>query len=134
MIPLVQIILSLVGSLFGAKLLGLFKIDPAATGGANVPASVSVLSDHPAAAASPTAPSPTKTPAPALKQIISDTVNQPYSVWGLAALGLVAVPFIGQLRAAGHEIGGAAGDVYREGQAQNRALNDTTRRSRRDRR
>ena len=109
MIPLVQIIVALVGSIFSAKLLNIFGTTPPANAG-SVPASVSVLSDHPAAASSPTGAAPaTRQPAPALKQIVSDAVNQPYSVWGLAALALVAVPLIGQFRAAGHEIGGAVG-------------------------
>jgi len=135
-IPLVQIILTLVGSLFSAKVLNIFGTNPPASA-SNVNGSVSVLSDHPAAtAAAATAPasvavSAVTQKAPALKQIVSDTVNQPYSVWGLAALGLVAVPLFGQFRAFFHEAGTAAGDVYNEGKRQNASLNDTTNRSRR---
>ena len=134
MIPLVQVILAIVGSVFGAKIMNLFG-SAAPASGPGVGGSVSVLSDHPAAQAAPASPaSTTATGAakpPPLKQIISDTVNQPYSVWGLAALGLVAVPLFGQFRAFFHEAGSAAGDVYSEGKAQNAALNDVSNRSRR---
>ena len=46
-----------------------------------------------------------QSPKPSGAQAISDLANNPFSVWGFAALGCVAVFLIAQLRAAGHEAG-----------------------------
>ena len=48
-------------------------------------------------------------------QTVNDAVNKPLSLFGIAAIGFVGVFVIAQLRAASHEAGSAAVDVYNEG-------------------
>lgn len=121
-----QIVFALAAAVLGgnvAKLLGL----SAPTGDTGSTGRVYVMSDHPAAvAAAPTAPTAPAAPAapgtsgsapaaPPVKQIAADIVRQPWTVWGLAFAGLTLPLVISQLRAAAHEAGSSAADVYNEG-------------------
>jgi hypothetical protein len=63
-----------------------------------------------------------KPPAPSAGEIVKDAVNTPSSMWGLAALGFVAVFLVAQLRAAGHEVAAGTRGVYREAQSTTREL------------
>lgn len=128
-LPAVQIILALWGVLVSGKLLGIIGVTPPPASDNSTQGSVYVLSDHPAAAGGVVAtpvvggtvaptPDPAKpAPAPSVKQIASDTVNQPWSMWGLAALMLTAPLFIAQVRAGAHEAAGSARSVYEEGRS-----------------
>jgi hypothetical protein len=63
-----------------------------------------------------------KPPAPSAGEIVKDAVNTPSSMWGLAALGFVAVFLVAQLRAAGHEVASGTRGLYREAQSTTREL------------
>jgi hypothetical protein len=63
-----------------------------------------------------------KPPAPSVGEIAKDAVNTPSSVWGLAALGFVAVFLIAQLRAAGSEVAAGTRGVYKEAQVTTQSL------------
>lgn len=65
-------------------------------------------------------PEPVKPPTPA--QTVNDAVKNPTSLFGIAAVGFVAVFVIAQLRAAGHEAASGATAVYREGGKATRVL------------
>ncbi len=68
-----------------------------------------------------------KGPAPSLAEVAKDAVNTPSSMWGLAALGFVAVFLVAQLRAAGSDLAQGTRGVYREAQAGTRALKEPAR-------
>lgn len=69
----------------------------------------------PAAVAEPVKP-------PTTAQTVNDAVKNPTSLFGIAAVGFVAVFVIAQLRAAGHEAASGATAVYREGGKATRVL------------
>ncbi|THF88476.1 hypothetical protein E7T09_04525 [Deinococcus sp. KSM4-11] len=53
---------------------------------------------------------------PTTKQIASDAVKNPVSLFGIAAVGFTSVFVIAQLRAAGHEATETSKDLYRAGE------------------
>ncbi|MFB9994481.1 hypothetical protein ACFFLM_21220 [Deinococcus oregonensis] len=131
MIPLVQIIFAVVSSIFGAKILGFLNLPKPDS----IPEGrMYVLPDHPAAQSngampvpnSPTAPgTPGTTPAaPPAKQIVADAIRQPWTIWGLAALGLTLPLVVSQFRAAAHEAGSAGRSVYNEGRSAYKRVDD----------
>lgn len=128
MIPVVQVILALAGTLFTGKILTILGLS-APSGAAGTEGRAYVMSDHPAARA-PTAPgAPAAPPAPAapgtgtapsappVKQIVADTVRSPWSVWGIAALCLTLPLAVSQFRAAAREASDGASSIYREGRS-----------------
>lgn len=120
------ILLALAAGLFGPGVLKLLGLS-APSGDTGTTGRVYVLPDHPAAVtatpAAPTTPAAPAAPAapgtapaaPPVKQIAADIVRQPWTVWGLAFAGLTLPLVISQLRAAAHEAGSSAADVYNEG-------------------
>lgn len=149
LIPAVQIIVALWGVIVSGKLLGIIGLSPPPANDQSTQGTVYVLSDHPSAAGgvvatpvlagtvAPTADPAKPDPAPSVKEIMSDTVNQPWSMWGLAALMLTAPLFIAQVRAGAHEAAGSARSVYNESQSVYRRVDQaddyTANRSRRRR-
>ncbi|WP_034383154.1 hypothetical protein [Deinococcus sp. YIM 77859] len=67
--------------------------------------------------APPTTPGAVSEPSkpPTAAETLNDAVNKPTSLFGIAAVGFVAVFVIAQLRAAGHEMTETTKDLYSEG-------------------
>lgn len=61
---------------------------------------------------------------PPVREIVKDSVNNPWSLFGLAAVGFVSVFVISQMRAGFHELASTTGDLYEEGKKATRALAD----------
>lgn len=137
-VPLVQVLMALWAVFCTPKfgILALLKQDaPPAN---SVTGSAYVLSDHPAAATTtggaapaPSAGGPAAPPAPGtgpsgptVKTLTQDVVRQPWTVWGLAALGLTFPLVISQLRAAGHEAASGTRGIYEEGRGMYRRVDN----------
>lgn len=119
MIPAVQLILAIMGSIFGAKVLGLLGLQGPPANDQSTTGRVYVMPDHPAAtttATTPTAPAPstsggsgsnTGTTAgttapkdPGVKTLIGKALDNGWVTWGVAAVMFTAPLFISQGRAA----------------------------------
>lgn len=59
---------------------------------------------------------------PPVREIVKDSVNNPWSLFGLAALGFVSVFVISQMRAGFHEVSATTADLYEEGKKATQSL------------
>lgn len=79
-----------------------------------------------AQAAPPATPGavPAPTTSPTVKQITSDAVKNPTSLFGIAAVGFVSVFVIAQIRAGTHEAVETSKDLYSAGSSATRSLSN----------
>ncbi|HEX2864574.1 MAG TPA: hypothetical protein VHN99_08385 [Deinococcales bacterium] len=101
MAALAPVLIALIGFLFGQKYLDRLIPDPKA------PPANAYQYPQPGS----TAPVVVGDKHPTFGDTANDLANNPLSIWGFAAMGFVAVFLIAQLRAAGHEVGGAFADT-----------------------
>ena len=59
---------------------------------------------------------------PPVREIVKDSVNNPWSLFGIAAVGFVTVFVVAQFRAGFHEVSSTAADLYDEGKKATQSL------------
>lgn len=149
MIPLVQVILALAGTLLGPQVLQRIGLLAPPANDNSTTGRVYVMPDHPSAPPAPGAPAGTTpstgtgsttpstgsgstTPstgstapsAPPVKQIVADAVRQPWALFGIGLILAVAPLTISQLRATGHDLADGTRGVYAEGQRKYRRIDN----------